>query len=238
MVLFKILFKEVNVINNMYEVILKKILKLFINIFYAVAIISIAVLTVLNSTFVYKYAIQKYELNSYTGLSTELLMDNYKRVINYVQNPFNNELLLNKLTMSEFGRIHFYEVKRIFVALYIISIIFVITMFIKIIVNRNNNLKQTLIKSFNSSVNIIAVIFIFVSAASVIDFSKTFYIFHKIFFRNNYWIFDPVSDPIINALPEEFFMTELILVLVLLIIFTIVVKLLYFKNSAATKRKS
>ena len=211
--------------------------KLFRDIFYAISIISIAVLGVLNTTIVYKYVIIKYELQNYTGLSTEVLMDNYKRVISYVQNPFNKELVINKLSMSNFGKIHFFEVKRIFIFLYIISIIFFSIMIFQIITNKNKNLGKKLIKIFNNSVNIIALILISVSMSVVINFSKTFYFFHKIFFRNDYWIFDPVADPIINALPEEFFMIELILIISLLILFTIVIKVLYYKKYLNYKSK-
>jgi len=203
---------------------------LFKEVFYAISIISIAVLGVLNTTVVYRYAIDKYSLNSYTGLSTELLIDNYKRMIYYVQNPFIKKLVFNNLPMSTFGEIHFFEVKRIFIVLYIISIVFICTMIFKIINNRNNDLVKGLIKSFNNSVNIIALILASISIMATIDFSKTFYFFHKIFFRNDYWIFDPVTDPIINALPEEFFMIELILIIGLLILFTLIIKGLNLKN--------
>ena len=202
----------------------------FRDIFYAISVISIAVLGVINTTIVYRYAIHKYELNNYTGLSTEILMDNYKRMIYYVQNPFIKELILNKVPMSNFGKIHFFEVKQIFMVLYIISIIFFSIMIFKIVTNKNNDLVKRSIKSFNNSVNIIALIFISVSIAVAIDFDKTFYFFHKIFFRNNYWIFDPVADPVINALPEEFFMIELILVISLLIVFTLVIKMFHLRN--------
>jgi integral membrane protein (TIGR01906 family) len=164
-------------------------------------------------------------------------MDNYKRMISYVQNPFNKELVFNSLPMSNFGRIHFFEVKRIFIALYIISIIFIVAMISKIITNKNKDLGKRLIRSFNNSVNIIALIFISVSIMVATDFSKTFYFFHKIFFRNDYWIFDPIADPIINALPEEFFMIELMLIISLLILFTVVIKVLYYKNHLNYKSK-
>jgi integral membrane protein (TIGR01906 family) len=152
-------------------------------------------------------------------------MDNYNRVINYIQNPFNKELVLDKLTMSNFGRIHFFEVKQIFLHLYIISIVFVIILILKLLFK-----KKKLIISFNNSVNIIALIFISFAIMVAVDFSKTFYFFHKILFRNNYWIFDPVTDPIIRALPEEFFMLELIFILILLILFTLVIKVLYIRH--------
>lgn len=157
-------------------------------------------------------------------------MDNYKRVISYVQNPFNKELVLNSLPMSNFGRIHFFEVKRIFIALYIMSIIFIIIMIFKIITNKNKRAGKKLIESLNNSVNIIALIFVSVSMMIMVDFDKTFYYFHKVFFRNDYWIFDSNADPIINALPEELFMIELILIISLLLIFTLVIKILHLKN--------
>jgi integral membrane protein (TIGR01906 family) len=157
-------------------------------------------------------------------------MDNYQRVISYVQNPFNNELVLNSLPMSEFGKIHFFEVKRIFIALYIFSIIFIIVMIWKIVMNKRKDLLKKLIESFNRSVNIIAIIFLSISIMMTINFSKAFYFFHKIFFRNDYWIFDPEKDPIINALPEGLFMIEAILIIILLLIFTVVIKVLYLKN--------
>lgn len=206
--------------------IVKKIFKILIHAFYAVSIISIVVLAVLNTTSVYKYVIYKYELQRYTGLSAEVLIDNYKRVINYVQNPFNKELVLNSLSMSDFGRIHFFEVKRIFLALYIFSIIFVLVMIIRIIINRNNDILRKILNSVNSSMNIAAIIFVSISAVALIDFPKAFYLFHKIFFRNDYWIFDPGLDPIINALPEELFMIEFALIISILIIFTGIIKVL------------
>ena len=163
-------------------------------------------------------------------------MDNYKRMIYYVQNPFRKELVFNNLPMSNFGKIHFFEVKQIFIVIYIISITFISIMIFKIVTNKSKDLGKRLIKSFNNSVNIIAFIFISVSIMIVIDFSKTFYFFHKIFFRNDYWVFDSVIDPIINALPEEFFMIELILVISLLIIFTIIIKVLHLKNKSLEQR--
>ncbi len=203
---------------------------IFRDIFYAISIISIAVLGVLNATFVYGYIIDKYGLNSYTGLSKEILIKNYRSIINYVQNPFNKELVFKNLPMSNFGKIHFFEVKQIFIFLYIISIIFISTMIFKIIFNKNNNLRLGIAKSFNNSVNIIILIFLSISIMATIDFSETFYFFHKIFFKNDYWIFDPVTDPIINALPEEFFMIELILTISLLIVFTLIIKVLNLKK--------
>ena len=41
---------------------------------------------------------------------------------------------------------------------------------------------------------------------AAIDFNKAFVIFHQIVFRNDYWIFNEATDPVITILPEAFFM--------------------------------
>lgn len=41
--------------------------------------------------------------------------------------------------------------------------------------------------------------------AMSIDFTSCFTLFHKLFFTNNLWIFDPATDYMIRMLPEGFF---------------------------------
>ena len=41
--------------------------------------------------------------------------------------------------------------------------------------------------------------------AMSIDFTSCFTLFHKLFFTNNLWIFDPETDYMIRMLPEGFF---------------------------------
>ena len=53
---------------------------------------------------------------------------------------------------------------------------------------------------------------------SALYFSNSFIIFHKIVFRNDFWIFDYHSDPIIRILPETFFMHCFILIVLIVII--------------------
>lgn len=52
----------------------------------------------------------------------------------------------------------------------------------------------------------------------VVNFEGSFVLFHKIMFNNDYWIFDPNLDPVINILPEEFFFHAGLMILILIII--------------------
>ena len=40
-----------------------------------------------------------------------------------------------------------------------------------------------------------------------------FVLFHKILFRNDYWIFDPACDPVITILPDAYFLHAAALIL-------------------------
>jgi len=53
----------------------------------------------------------------------------------------------------------------------------------------------------------------------IVDFNKAFVAFHEIAFSNDYWLFDPRIDPVINILPEWFFMYAAFLILLIMILF-------------------
>ncbi|MCS4455018.1 DUF1461 domain-containing protein [Clostridium botulinum] len=47
------------------------------------------------------------------------------------------------------------------------------------------------------------------------------------FFSNDYWLFDPNKDPIINLLPETFFFHSVLLILFFIIFFSLISYILY-----------
>ena len=54
-------------------------------------------------------------------------------------------------------------------------------------------------------------------------------IVHKIFFRNDYWVFDYRTDPVILALPEQLFMLLSIIIIVFLFVVCGLIKYTYYK---------
>lgn len=199
------------------------------SLFIAISIISISTIVTLNFRFVYKFIIEKYNLVSITGLSSDILMVNYNNLINYLQNPFNDKLKLSNFPMSSYGEVHFYEVKRIFIFLMFIGVTFIFFNIIYISICKIKNTKKYgigMIKNFNLGANMLIIFFIMLIFAYTIDFSKAFILFHKILFRNNYWIFDADIDPIINALPEDLFMIYGAIILGVIIISSIIIKII------------
>ena len=59
---------------------------------------------------------------------------------------------------------------------------------------------------------------VILGVAMSIDFTSCFTLFHKLFFTNNLWIFDPETDYMIRMLPEGFFSDMVIRVGVIFIV--------------------
>lgn len=208
-----------------------KIMNIVSDIFFALCIISSITIGILNNTWIYGLVVRKYNILQYTDLSYNSLMENYKILIDYLSNPFTKELVLKDFPMSTYGRIHFEEVKNIFMILSVITILFIIIL-LGMVIFSNNKMKIILDK-LNGGCNVIITVVIFIFVSVIIDFSKTFELFHKIFFRNDYWIFDAVTDPIINVLPEKFFLIESIVLLGTLSIVVSIIKLIRIKKNKA-----
>ncbi|MGL5380267.1 TIGR01906 family membrane protein [Clostridium sp.] len=207
----------------------KNSINIFLSILFTIALISLTTLIVLNLTVIYEIGISKLNLESIARMSSSELMENYNIMINYLKNPFIKELNFISFPMSLKGRIHFEDVKRIFTMLYIfiISFIAVYIAFKSIrVISGKINFKSIM----NYSANIITTLLLAVVLIMYIDFTKAFELFHKIFFRNDYWIFDSVTDPIINVLPEKLFMIYALIIVMILLVLAIVFKGIYYRS--------
>lgn len=169
----------------------------------------------------------KYLNISYKSLDVETIKKNYDILIQYQSMFYHNELNFPNFIMSQAGKIHFEEVKRIFVWLQILCIVLPIITIPMIYKNIKDKEYDFLKLTSLFSIGIPSIIALIASA----DFDNAFVLFHKIVFRNDYWIFDYRTDPIINILPESFFMHCFMLIVVIVIIFSIICYIIYRKKS-------
>ena len=177
----------------------------------ALMIISGSVLLGLNLRFLYYYNIPRIQAMNpeYSG---KLIKSNYDILIDYLNPFYRGDLALDGLAMSPQGAFHFYEVKVIFDLVFILfAVTFLLSLFIFIRKRKEKDLrymKYTALLTF--------LIPVMLGIPFVLDFSKSFVVFHEIAFSNDYWIFDPRIDPVIRILPEWFFMYAAFLILVLM----------------------
>ena len=150
----------------------------------------------------YHWSIQWFGVEKMTGYSTDVLKTNYHELIGYLTNPLNDSLVMSNFTSSQQGLFHFFEVKRLFFINFAIFLSSGLVSFFGI-----RSLKQRrLTWLLRRPIRWLVLVPIFVCVGIASFFNTLFIKFHELFFNNDAWIFDPKKDPIILALPEEFFM--------------------------------
>lgn len=165
-------------------------------------IFTLAVVLILNFKWLYYIDITLLGIEQRSGMSVSSIKEHYDVLIRYNQFWFTGDLQFPALPMSVTGRIHFQEVKVIFTVVQILCMItFVVSVFgiIKKIKNRQ-------VGYFKIAGLLSLAIPTVLGISALLWWDKFFIIFHKIFFRNDYWLFDSTTDPVILMLPDGFFM--------------------------------
>lgn len=179
---------------------------------------------------IYYWSVSLLHIEQTSGFSKERILENYNALIDYFFPWVSGTLSLPSLTQSTSGIQHFCEVKDIFnLLLAFIPIMLILLIIYFILTRKNENLHYLKTASI-----VMLFVPLIVGIGFLIDFNRTFTIFHKIFFRNNYWLFDPSTDPVIQILPENFFM----LCGIIIILFQFLMSLLCFLFYRRWKRKS
>ncbi|MFI3326282.1 MAG: TIGR01906 family membrane protein [Clostridia bacterium] len=186
-------------------------------------IITLAVTLTLNFKQLYYDDAEKYDVGQYVGLTLEEVKENYDALIDYNSLFGSKTLNFPDLTTSYEGEYHFMEVKNIFVAMQIFMIasglVFVGGSVIKF---KKKDYGYLLLGSI-----LTIVIPLVVGIAVAINWEWAFITFHQIAFSNDYWIFDPSTDPVILILPDAFFMHCALLIVGISIWFTGIALIIY-----------
>ncbi len=172
------------------------------------AIIGSSVVGTLAFRPLYYEDMENLQIPEDSGYSKEEVRENYDALIAYNMAWKDGELSLPTIPMSENGKIHFEEVKDIFdifkcLALFCgsLGVLGIVVMARK---KEYRYLKMTAI--FSSTLPIVLGVLV------ALFWEPVFMLFHELFFDNDYWLFDPKTDPVINILPDEFFMHCAILI--------------------------
>lgn len=173
-------------------------------------IVSLSIVLTINLTPLYAFDIDYLKISQNVGLSKETLMENYRVLLNYLNLPWVTELNFLDFPSSESGLFHFYEVKRLFILDYVIAMITAVSSFFYLRYIKKNKLFWKLVRPFQVAIAVPFVVLFMIA----VSFDRLFVAFHKVFFNNDAWLFNPSTDPIILALPETFFMHCFILAFV------------------------
>ena len=193
--------KAINKRSILIHIILSLIVMLFI--------ISASVVITLNFRPLYYFDIGHLNIAETTGMSEEEIRENYDALIDYNSVFFRESLEFPSFPMSDSGRIHFEEVKNIFV---LFQYMFIVTLILGAFgIWYMTRKKSYLYLKLTSILTVVipAVLGLFIAS----NWDRAFVMFHKLVFNNDYWIFDYHTDPVITILPDTFFLHCGILIL-------------------------
>lgn len=178
----------------------------------ALFIISASVTITLNFRPLYDHDISALKIEETSGFSKNIIKKNYDELIDYNQFFHSGKLKLT-MPMSREGRIHFEDVKRIFDA---IEIICIITLILSCCLVTGQLRKHDL--RFLKPASIITILLpSIVGVLTAVNWEAAFIMFHKIMFRNDYWLFDEALDPVIKILPDAFFFHCAVMIILLIL---------------------
>lgn len=209
----------------------KNVLHTLMALVLTLMIISVSVVFTLAFRPLYYFDIDALDIAERTGYSEEMIRENYDVLIDYNLSFGEEELEFPSLPMSESGRIHFEEVKDIFNLFKYMAIAGVILSAVGIwLMSRKKEylyLKMTSI--FSVALPVVLGLLV------AVNWDYAFVAFHHIAFDNDYWIFDPATDPVINILPDTFFMHCALMILACVVLGSLICGLAYRRKTRAAK---
>lgn len=168
-------------------------------------ILSFAVTFTLNFRPLYYMDIELLGIEERSGIPKEEIRENYDALIDYNSMFNDKELVFPTLAMSETGKIHFEEVKEIFVGFQVTVLATAVMAFAAIFQQHKRGRGQKKKRYLKYAGVLTILIPAVLGGAMALNWDKAFVIFHKIAFDNDYWIFDATTDPVITILPDTFF---------------------------------
>lgn len=206
---------------------LKTLKDIIFSLYLLISSIVFSVLITLNiSPLIYYILIKFNKIPKFNNISCYELLKDYKNIITYLNSSNIDRLTFENFKMSAIGEFHFLEVKEIFSSLYLLGLSSLILCLLIFTFLKVFKLKISL-RGFNLFFYEVLFLACFLIISFYLNFSKMFTLFHRIFFNNDYWIFDPKKDEIINVLPEEYFLLLSLFTLILVISFSIISKVFY-----------
>ena len=165
-------------------------------------LVCVSVTITLNFRPLYYLDIKLLDISGISGYSSDVIRKNYNVLIDYNNIWYTGALNFPDFVMSESGRIHFEEVKKVFGVFEYGALILLPISIALIAVAKKKRFESVFLAAGIFSIGIPAAFGLLIA----VNWEWVFVTFHKMVFQNDYWLFDPYTDPVILILPDEFFM--------------------------------
>ena len=195
---------------------MKKFLSVFTIPLTALAVLTGAIALPLLVRPFYWAQIQALDIPARSGLTVEQLRDAFGDVMDYCLG-LRPDFAAGVLPFSQEGASHFADVRVLFlldIRLLAVSLAALLALYL---LRRRKGMALCRFRGrgpgFWAACGL-GGLFVIVGGLAALDFDRAFTVFHTIFFpgKDN-WLFDPMTDPVILILPEEYFRSCALLIL-------------------------
>lgn len=169
--------------------------------------------------------IKAYNLEEATGKTEAEIKEAYNDVLDYLTKP-QKEFKTGTFKYSQEGKSHFKDCKTLFFLNFTVLLISILGIMVLLLLKCKGVIKFT--RPFGKHITLInglvtIILFFLVGFLVALNFEKAFVIFHKVFFGGKAnWVFNPLKDEIIQALPQEFFLNCAILIFASIIFISLI----------------
>ena len=186
-----------------------KLLTTVLGLFMALLVITGSVALPIYFRPFYYWQVESLCIPQITGYDRATVIAAYDEVLNYLTLP-GAPFGTGAFPHSEAGKSHFADCKALFTLNTTVLLISLAAVVLLVLLCRRGVFRLWTPKGRHIATWVgreILITFAILGALVAVDFNRAFMAFHSLFFpgKEN-WIFDIHADPIINALPETFFM--------------------------------
>lgn len=165
-------------------------------------LIALGLILVLSARQLYYFDISYLNIAENSGYSREEILLNYNALMDWCMPWVTSDFSLPSFPSSTNAVIHFGQVKDVFNAVWIAGLLSAAALVFLLVLPASPGKRTRLTVAGVLTLTLPAAAGMYAAA----DFNRAFVLFHDIVFRNDLWIFDYKTDPVIEILPEAYFM--------------------------------
>lgn len=140
---------------------------------------------------------------------------------------------------NEQDRLHMADVRNLFLGGIKLRTMLLVAaaLLIALLICGKADWKHVIPRAYSWALRVFLIMIMFLGIAFSVDFTRCFVIFHKMFFSNDLWLFDPATDYMIRMLPEGFFSDMVLRVVMtfLVMLFLLWILMRIWKSLVKTK---
>lgn len=161
----------------------------------------------------YKKEYQKYEVTKDLDMKIDQVMYVTDHMMDYLIGKEEKLSVITKIDgtdkdfFNERDRLHMADVRNLFLGGIKVGIgcMVLAVVILGVMAKKEKDWKRLFFKTYTMAIAAWIIVCALLGIAFYVDFTTCFTIFHKIFFTNDLWLFDPATDYMIRMLPEGFF---------------------------------